>query len=78
MTSQRFPVSLHRTSEQNHVRANAQALQHTFTGPGFDTPRDKDNEISVAVLDAIDAIQRERHKRRASALAASKTRATTG
>ena len=77
MTSQRFPVSLQRAPEQNQVRASAQALQHTFTGPGFDMTRDKDDEISVAVLNAIDAIQRKRHTRRASAFGRFDTRSTT-
>lgn len=76
MTSKPFPVSLPRAPEPNQVNVAAQALQQTFTGPGFDMPR-KDDEISLAVVDAIDAIQRERHNRRASAFGRFGTRSTT-
>ena len=77
MTPKRFPVSLRRAPDQSEVRAT-QALQQDFAGRGFDTPRGKDEEISIAVVDAIDAIQRKRHTRRASAFGRLETRSTTG
>ena len=77
MTSRRFPFSLQRAPEQNQVSATAHPLQQTFTGPGFDMPHDRDDEISVAVLDAIDAIQRKRHTRRARAFGRFEARSTT-
>lgn len=75
MTSKRFPVPLQRAPEQSEVRAVG-GLQQTFTASGLEISPKQDGEIGVAVLDAIDAIQRERHTRRASAFGRSESRAT--
>ena len=75
MTSKRLPVSLERAPEQSEAR-EAVGLQQTFTGPGSEISLKQEGEIGVAVLDAIDAMQREKQTRRASAFGRSESRST--
>ena len=72
MTLKHFPIS----PEENQTSVASAALQQTFTGRGFDLSSDSDREISVAVLDAMDAIQRERNTRRAGAFGRLEARST--